>query len=148
MADLEAVPDPEPTEAELFPAGSIEGDAVTPQTYIKKGLPIKVTVSLSRAEVPTRAGLLNPDKAGRVLVDYVPAGKHDVPEREGGSATGKVVGYKIRQELTATFVTDANDDATLARNAFAALLATDAPNAGALLAELRQMAEAEIGAPA
>lgn len=138
----------EPTEAELFPEGSLEGDNVTAQTYVRRGLPVEVTVALGTAEVPTRAGLLDPNKAGRVLVSFVPGGKRDVPIREDGSKTGKVVGWKLRQILTPTYVADASDEATVCRNAFAALLATDAPAAGALLAELRDMAETELGAPA
>lgn len=131
----------EPTEAELFPVGSLAGDSVTAQTLVRRGLPTAVTVSLAMAEVPTKDGLVDPNRSGRVLVSYVPGKVEHVPERDDD---GKVKGWKLRQHLRPTFVADANDETSVARNAFAALLATDAPAAGALLAELRQLAEAEL----
>lgn len=130
--------DPPPTESELFPNGSLAGDAVTPQTLVKRGLPVEVTVSLSKAEVPTTGGLLDPSKAGRVLVSYLPATVHEVPQREGDEDT--LVGWKLRQDLRATFVEDANDEAALIRKEFAALIQLDGTAAKALLAELRDMA--------
>lgn len=143
--------DGEPTEAELFPVGSVEGDSVTPQTLVKRGLPVEVTVALMMAEVPTKTGLLDPNKSGRVLVSYVPANVVDVPVRDNAATSAdrySVKSWKLRQFLRPTFVADANDEAIVARNAFAALLATKPAAAGALLTELREMAEAELGAPA
>lgn len=128
---------PPPTEDELFPKGSLAGDSITPQTLVKRGLPIEVTVSLSKAEVPTKGGLLNPNKAGRVLVSYLPGTVHEVPQRDGDEDT--LIGWKLRQDLRATFVEDANDEANLIRKEFAALVQLDGAAAVTLLAELKSM---------
>lgn len=125
-------------EEELFPNGALAGDKVSPQTLVKRGLPVEVTVSLSKAEVPTKSGLLDPTKAGRVLVSYLPATVHEVPQREGDD--DQLVGWKIRQDLRATFVEDANDESELIRSEFAALVALDGAAAQVLLGELREMA--------
>lgn len=128
---------------ELFPAGSLEGDAKTPQNIIRKGLPVKVTASIGKAEVPMpTGGLLDPDKAGRVLVSYAHAKNEDVREEEGG----KTIGWKIRQHLRATYVEPANDEAALIRREFEALLALDAERAGGLLDELKALAAEALAA--
>jgi hypothetical protein len=121
---------------ELFPDGSLEGDAVTAQTLVRKGMTTEVTVSLGRAEVPTKAGLLNPDKGGRVFVSYVPGKVEHVPDRDDD---GKVVGWKLRQHLRPTYVQDANDDVNVAREAFGQVMALDAQKAAELHSELGAM---------
>lgn len=132
-------PQEDPDEAgELFPSGSLAGDDVSPQTLVKRGLPVEVTVSLSKAEVPTKSGLVDPNKAGRVLVSYLPGTVHEVPQREGDD--NRLVGWKIRQDLRATFVEDANSEQDVIRSEFAALMTLDPPAAQTLLAELRELA--------
>jgi hypothetical protein len=123
---------------EMFPLGTLSGDDLTPQKVVKRGLPVETTVALSRAEVPTSGGLMDPDKAGRCLVSYVPGKIEEVPQRDGDEA--KVVGWKIRQHLRATYVQPAGDEADLIRAEFGALLELDSSAAGALLDELRSMA--------
>src|SRR4051794_4660230 len=60
----------EPTEDELFPLGSIEGDPkVTLKNLIKSGKPIEYTVSMRSAEVPLRGGLPDPDAFHRIFVN-------------------------------------------------------------------------------
>ncbi len=62
--------DPDEGAAELFPTGALEGDAVTPQSLIKKGLPTQLVVSLSKAEVPIRGkGLVDPNKCAMYVED-------------------------------------------------------------------------------
>jgi hypothetical protein len=127
------------TEAELFPMGSLEGDEVTPQSIIKRGAPVEVTVSLSKAEVPLRgSGLLDPNRSGRVLVSFIPGVLEEVPKREDAGDPNKVTGWKIRQNLRAVYVRPATNDADLIRAAFDSLMADDAAGAGALLDALRE----------
>lgn len=89
----------EPAE-ELFPLGSLPGDQKTLKTVFKSGLPVEVTVSLRAAEVPVRDGLVDFEKAGRVLVAYEPHKVEVVAQRE----EGKLVGYKVRQVLRPSHV--------------------------------------------
>ncbi len=125
----------------MFPSGALEGDAVTPQNLVKKGLPTKLVVSLSKAEVPIRGkGLVNPNKYGRAIVTYLPAKTHELPIREDEHDGAKVTGWKVTQDLRAMYVEDANDVAALIRSEFEALVASDGAAATALLAELRGMA--------
>lgn len=128
-------------EGTLFPAGSLAGDAVTPQSLVKRGLATQVTVSLSRAEVPTKSGLVDPNKSGRVMVSYAPGKVEHVPERDDDD---KIVGWKLRQHLRATYVTDANDDAEVVRECFGQVVALDVRAAAELHAELGKVLEAEL----
>lgn len=131
----------EPTEEELFPAGSLPGDDITPQSIVKKGLPTTLVVSLSRAEVPIRGkGLVNPNKYGQAIVTYLPGKLHELPIRQDEHDGAKVTGWKLTQDLRALYVEDANDKGALIRTQFEALTALDAAAATALLAELREMA--------
>lgn len=131
----------EPTEAELFPAGSLPGDDITPQSIVKKGLPTQLVVALSRAEVPIRGnGLVNPNRYGQVLVTYLPGKLHELPIREDEHDGAKVTGWKLTQDLRAMYVEDANDRGQLIKAQFEALAAGDGAAATALLAELRTMA--------
>jgi hypothetical protein len=128
--------DREPTEEELFPLGSLEGDQVKPGQTIKRAQPVELTVSLSRAEVPLRgSGMLDPDKHGRVLVTYLPGKDERVPKREDDDSD-RVTGWKIRQNLRATYVQAANDAETMIRLFYEELLADDEKAAKKLLADL------------
>jgi hypothetical protein len=123
-------------QAELFPVGSLEGDDMTPQKFIKKGLPVEVTVAIGQAEVPmSGGGLLDPERRGRVLVSYAFAKNIEIPTIEDG----KLKGWKIRQMLRSTYVEQANDEAALIKKEFEALLALDASEAGAVLDDLGAM---------
>lgn len=124
---------------ELFPLGALEGDELTPQKLIKRGLPVEVTVALGTAEVPVKGqGLLDPEKSGRVLVTFAFWKNIEVPTVE----EGRIVGWKIRQMLRPTFVAQANEEAPLVRAEFEKLLALDPVRAGALLDELQAVFKA------
>jgi hypothetical protein len=135
-------------EETLFPVGSLEGDDITPQARIKRNLPVKVEASIGKAAVPLRSGLLDPNKTGRALVSFRHAKDEDVPERKGGDGADRhdIVGWTIRQHLTATYVQPANDEAALIRSEFAALCALDARKAAEVHAELAQLLEQELSA--
>lgn len=123
-------------EGTLFPMGFLKGDEVTPARMIKKGLPVEVTVSIGKAEVPMPdSGLLDPERQGRVLVTYVFGSNQEIPVRE----EDKIVRWKIRQNLRAVHVASANDEVALITSEFDALLALDQAAAGALLDQLGAM---------
>ena len=129
--------------AEMFPAGSLEGDETTLATLIKPGQPNEVTVSMGTAEVPSpRGGLLNPDREHLLLVTTEHAGYTEVPKREGDRVTGKtVVGWKTRQNLRPIYVEQVKGEAGAIEAAFADLLMSDASAAGALLDRMQARAE-------
>lgn len=130
-----AAPRSDGEEPEFFPLGSLEGDGVTAQTLVKKGLPMEVTVAIGSAEVPVPGGgLLDPNKGGRVMVSYAYWKTIEVPTVEDG----KIVGWKVRQMLRAAYVAQANDEARLVRDEFEALLALDPVRAGQVLDQLRE----------
>lgn len=134
-----------PTEEELFPLGSLAGDSLTPQSYVKRGLPVELTVSMRSAEIPNRGGLLKPDAYGRCIVTYLPGEKDDVPVR--GDDGVKIKGYKIRQHVRPTFVQDANDVPALLRREFEALLAEDPQTAAHTLEHMRDAAAEVLSQP-
>lgn len=136
LADDEAE---QPSESELFPLGSLDGDEVTPQKVVKKGLPTTITVSLSKAEVPVKGGgMLNHDAQGRVLVTHLPAKIEEIPQRDDDNST-RITGWKIRQNLRAVHVRRADNAADMVRFFFEELLATDPMAAQALAGELSQL---------
>jgi hypothetical protein len=60
-------------QAELFPAGSIEGDGYSLRSVGKAGEPVtEITVAMTGGEVPMPkgSGLLDPHKEGMLLVTY------------------------------------------------------------------------------
>lgn len=129
-------PDEAVDDTELFPMGSLSGDQTTAQSLVRRGSAVEVTASLRKAEVPMVDGLLNPDKAGRVLVSFTPGPVHYVPQRD----EGKVTGWKLRQELWPTFVQHANDEEAVIVAEFQNLLQLDAQAAGRLIDTLSGMA--------
>lgn len=143
IAQRAADDEPEP---ELFPMGSVEGDAKTLKTLIRAGQSVKQTVSIGRAEVPlTGTGLLDPDKEGMLLVSYEVAGYEPVPEREGERHEGKrVVGWKLRTNLRAIHVERVNGEEGAIEANFAALLDADEERAGALLDRLGARTAAKL----
>jgi hypothetical protein len=134
-----------PEAEELFERGSLDGEGVTPQTLIGKREPVKVTVSIGKAEVPVRGdGLLNPKRLGRVLVTYRYQGQTEVAHHEDPEDEAKVTNWTIRQNLSALYVRHANDVPALLRREFEELLAIEPEQAGRVLGDLTRMA-ADVG---
>jgi hypothetical protein len=128
----------ETPEAELFPMGSLDGDEVTPQKVVKRGLPTTITVSLSKAEVPVKGGgMLNHDSQGRVLVTHLPAKIEEIPQRDDDNST-RITGWKIRQNLRAVHVRRADDPAEMVRLFMDELIVADPAAAQALIGEYAQ----------
>lgn len=124
-------------EPELFPTGSIDGDAKTIKTLIRAGMPVKTTASLMSAEVPTRGGLLDPERNGHLLVAFEVAKYEPIVEREGEPGAKKVVGWKIRQHLRPVYVETIDGGAGEIEASFAALLDGDPKGAAALVDRLQ-----------
>jgi hypothetical protein len=133
-------------EQEMFPSGSLDGEGVTPQTYVRKGLPTELRVALSKAEVPLRgSGVPNPNQFGRAIITYLPGAQKALPVREDKNDPAKVTGHKVTVDLRVTHVADANDTAGLVRTEFEVLLAQEPNRAAALLDELRSMVTEALG---
>jgi hypothetical protein len=130
---------------EMFPVGSLEGEGPDIRTLVKKGLPVELHFSLSKAEVPNRGtGLFDPNKYGRALVTFLPAAAPALPLRGDDGDPAKVTGWKVTQNLRVTHVQAATDVAALVRSEFEALAATDPVGAGRLLDQLQELAERTI----
>jgi hypothetical protein len=139
--------DGEPGEqAEIFPLGSIEGDAKTLKTLIRAGLPVTQTVAMGSAEVPiSSGGLIDPDKEGMLLVTYEAAGYQPVPVREGERHEGKrVKSWKIRTHLRPIHVERIDGEAGVIEANFASLLDVDDKAAAALLDRLGARVKAKL----
>lgn len=88
---------PEDERAAIF---ALDGDKqLTLAGLGPRTMAIESEVSLMSASVPCR-GLIDPNKEGRLVVSYVPAGYRYVPVREGG----KIVKWKLRQYLRIMYV--------------------------------------------
>lgn len=146
IEDRAANGDPGVPEEELFPKGSLPGDDITPQTYVKRGLPVTLMVSLMKAEVPFRGkGLADPNRHGRAIVSYLPAKLNELPLREDSADPAKVTGWKLTQELRIVHVASADDPADLVRTEFEVLLAEDAKAAAEMFVALRAMLVDALG---
>lgn len=106
---------------EMFPLGSLTGDNLT-LAKILKGTPDELTVSLRSAEVPVTGGLLDPRNFGRVLVTYEVEKVENVILRKEGEMTG----WKAREVLRPTYVSDANNLDALVISEFSKIVQTDA----------------------
>lgn len=148
VADRAADGEPEKTEEELFPEGSLAGDNITPQNLVKKGLPVELRVSLTKAEVPVKgSGLFDPNRYGRALVTFLPAPVTETPVREHKTDTAQVTGWKLSQSLRVTYVADASDTTELVRSEFEALLETEPEVAAALAEQIAAMTAEALGKP-
>lgn len=99
-------------DAELFPAGSLEGDSKTTlKNLIKAGATVIVKASLTSAEVPLTSGLLDPEEEVELLVRALPGGVTPVPKHKDAQAGGdhKVESWTLRQQVRAIHVQDAGE---------------------------------------
>jgi hypothetical protein len=84
-----------------FSLGVVEGDGAlsSARDLIKRGLPIRQTVSVMSASVPLR-GMIDPEAQGQLLVAYVPRKYELVPDRDGD----RVVGWELRVQVRPVYV--------------------------------------------
>jgi hypothetical protein len=136
--DLDPDDEAEP-QGEMFPAGVLDGDGRTLKTLIRPGLPVELTCSIGKAEVPLRGGLPDPDKPVRALVTAVFHKAEPIAIRDPDAP--KVTGWKLRAHMRADFVeTVPGTDQGLIEQRFRALLEVDANAAAGLLDSLQKMA--------
>lgn len=126
-------------QGEMFPEGILAGDKKTLRSLIKPGQAVETTVALSRAEVPLRDGLPDPDKPVRVLVTARFHKCEPIAKREGDAE--KVSSWKLRVHLKSAHCESvAATDDELIRQRFAVLLEQSPTAAGELLDQLRAAA--------
>ena len=123
----------EPTQEELFPEGVVDGDGVQLKDLVKPGHTVELTCALSRAEVPLRSGLPDPNRRLRVMVTGVPGKLHPLPLREDAHKPLKVTGWKIAQDVRVDYVECVPlEDEALILNRVRAMLDASPQAAGAL----------------
>jgi hypothetical protein len=131
----------EPEQEQLFPMGTVEGDGRNLKTLIRPNAPIRSTVSMRKAEVPSAGGLFDPDRERMLLVTVEPSKIEHVPIRDGG----RVKEWKQRQTLRPVYIEGTTSyGAAQIEAMFTALLADDPRDAGKLLDKLRGRVEAEL----
>jgi hypothetical protein len=145
MADEPEDPPEGEGQAELFPQGYITGGKTTLKTLVKPGQPHKITVALSRAEVPLRGGLPDPDRQMRALVTGIFQSAKPTAERDDAGSPLKVTGWKTAVNMRVEYVEHVpDDDAGLIEQRFQAMLEVDARAAGELLDRLKVMASEQL----
>jgi len=137
-------PEVDEPQAEMFPAGVLDGDAKTLKTLIRSGLPVETTIAMRSAEVPNRGGLLDPERSGKVLVTFEPDKYDVVPVREGEPGNKRIASWKVRQMIRPTYVEGVDAATGDIEAAFEVLLDGDPNAAGALLDRLQDRARAAI----
>jgi hypothetical protein len=129
----------EEAQGEMFPAGVLEGEGKTLRTLIKPGLPVELTCSIGKSEVPLRGGLPDPDKAVRVLVTAIFQKAEPIAQRDPDAV--KVTGWKLRAHMRAVYVeTVSPSDEGLIEQRFRAMLEVDPSAAAKLLDGLQKLA--------
>lgn len=89
----------------LFPEGFIDGEPWNLAQIHKSRVPVEATVSLSRAEIPLRDGLPDPNKIRRVAVSTCGGKFEAIPTfEEQPDGRSEIVSWKIRATLRATYV--------------------------------------------
>jgi len=132
--------DPEEAQGEMFPAGSLEGEGKSLKTLHKPGQAVETTVALSRAEVPLRNGLPDPDRPVRALVTGVFQSAKTLAKREDAGNPIKVTGWKLTANLRADYVEAVpGDDEGLILQRFRAMLEVDPAGAGRLAEQINAM---------
>lgn len=100
----------EPEEEGQLAIPTLEGDKPFALAGLgPRGMAVESEVSVMSAAVPV-SGLLDPDKRGQLLVSFAPASYTYVPVRENG----KVVRYKLRQQVRPDHVITASTLAAVA----------------------------------
>jgi hypothetical protein len=99
----------EPSEEELFPLGSLEGDsAVTLKTLLKARTPVEISASMGTAAVPIKgSGFFDPEQEITLLVRVLPGGPVPVATRKKGDERAQIEKWRITQPLTPIYVQEA-----------------------------------------
>lgn len=132
--------DPIDDPESLFPDGFMDGDEWNLDRVRKSKLPIEVTVSLSKAEVPLRGGLPDPGKVGRLSVRTGGGKFETIPIYEDE----EIIGWKIRAHRRAMYVEPMGDPDEVIRLEFERLMMSDRQSAAVLADELVRLASGGI----
>ena len=99
----------QPTDEELFPLGSLEGDsAVTLKTLLKPRVPVEISASMGTAAVPIKgSGFFDPEQEITLLVRVLPGGPVPVATRKKGDEKAKIEKWRVTQPLTPIYVQEA-----------------------------------------
>lgn len=142
VADRAAAGEHEQEDEQLFPMGSLSGDGVPLSKLVKPGKDNKLTVSISKAEVPSGAGLADPDKDRTLLMTCEPGKVEVVPHKQDG----KVVRYTTRQTYAPIFIEPVQrGDAGRLEAAFRQLILDDPSGAAKALDAMKKRATEELG---
>lgn len=143
MADEE--PPDEGGQKELFPAGVMDGGKTTLKTLVKPGQSHKTRVALSRAEVPLRGGLPDPDRQVRALVTGIFQNEKTHAERDNEANPLKVTGWKTTVNLRIEYVEHVPDsDDGLIEQRFKAMLEVEPAAAGRLVERLQALMSEQL----
>ena len=133
--------EPEQAQDELFPMGTVDGDGRSLKTLMRATAPVRSTVSMASAEIPSGGGLFDPERERTLLVTVLPEKVEHVPIHEGS----RVKEWKQRQTLRPVFVESASSyGAAQIEAMFAALLADDPRDAAKVLDKLKGRVESEL----
>jgi hypothetical protein len=144
-AAAEAAMNADEDQGELFPSGVMDGGKTTLKTLVKPGQGHKTRVALSRAEVPLRGGLPDPDRQVRALVTGIFQNERTAAERDNEANPLKVTGWKTTVNLRIEYVEHVPDtDAGLIEQRFKAMLEIDPRAAGVLLDQLKVLASEQL----
>lgn len=123
---------------ELFPDGFMDGEAWTLGNIHKSGVPVEATVSLSRAEIPIRDGLPDPNKFRRVIVSTGGGKIEAIPTFEEGD----IVSWKIRAHLKVTHIQQMGDPESVVAAEFEKLALANPKRAAEVAEQLVAFAKA------
>lgn len=127
-------------QGEMFPNGTLEGEGKTLKTLVKPGQAVETTVALSRAEVPLRNGMPDPDRPVRALVTGVFQKATELAKREDSGNPMKVTGWKLAVGMRVEYVEAVPaDDGGLILQRFRAMLEVDPSGAGRLGDEIAKL---------
>lgn len=137
----------EETQEELFPQGQVIGDGVSLKSLVKAQHKVTTSAALSKAKIPLRGGLPDPNARLRLMVVGVPAKLHNLPIREDASDPLKVTGWELTQDVRVDHVENVPPtERELVLNRFRAFVDESPQAAGKLLEELQQMLAEELQA--
>jgi hypothetical protein len=123
----------------------VSGDDVQLKNLVKSGHTVTTSAALSRAKVPLRGGLPDPNRRMRMLIVGVPAKLHSLPVRENEAKPTEVTGWDLTQDVRVDHVENVPlTESELVRNRFRALMDESPAAAGALHEELGAMLASEL----
>ena len=123
---------------ELFPRGAVENDGKSIDVIFRRHrTKVETTVALSRAEVPLRGGLVEPDADVLLLVRGTVS--HYVPRPTRDDA-GKQDGWKVQTVLRSAYVESLGSEAQAIEGLYRRLIEKSPQGATEVLEAIRSIA--------